>query len=233
MRTGSNFFLLLLSILISPVALAFDLEGKVKLEPPFPPPSVLEIPEEHSVSCGTQKLSPKLKISAEGSVANAVVKLEGNLPGPIRPPADEFVLDQTHCEFSPHILLVPKGATVQIKNSEAMLHNVRAFNEKAEMLFNVAMPKKGQVLKKHFDEPGRVIVRCGVHPWMHAIVIVQEHPYYALTDETGSFKIEGIPEGTYRISVWHESLGILERTIEITKNDLDVSLSYGIERERN
>jgi plastocyanin len=148
-----------------------------------------------------------------GGVANAVVKLEGDFPKTDGSATDKYVLDQIRCEFSPHVLLLPQGATLTILNSEAMLHNVRAFDEKINMLFNDAMPKKGQVIKKKFDEPGRLIFRCGVHSWMHALVIVQEHPYYAVTSETGDFKISGISDGTYTLSVWHEVLGELRQEV--------------------
>lgn len=205
---------LFLLLFFSQSALAFDLEGKVVLKPPFPEAPLLKIPEEHTASCGSEKRSPTLQVSPEGFIANAVVQLEGFFPSTKSLPLNgNFVLDQIGCEFSPHILLLPQGATLSILNSEEMLHNVRAFNERIEMLFNDAMPKKGQVLKKRFDEPGRIVLRCGIHHWMHAIAVVQEHPYYAVTDEKGDFKIEGIPEGSYTLSVWHESLGELQAKV--------------------
>jgi len=74
LRTGSKVLFLL--FFFSPAAFAFDLEGKVKLEPPFPNPVILQIEAKHQAECGNQKVSPKLKISPEGDVANAVVKLE-------------------------------------------------------------------------------------------------------------------------------------------------------------
>jgi hypothetical protein len=92
------------------------------------------------------------------------------------------------------------------------------------MLFNDAMPKKGQVLKKRFEKPGRILVRCGLHHWMHAIVIVQDHPYYALTDEKGYFKISDLPDGTYTLSAWHESLGDL--TAETKLDGAPLELIY-------
>lgn len=209
MKISSKAFFFFL--LLSPAALAYDLEGDVKLAPPFPEPERLEIPREHAADCGPSILSPKLRVSPEGFVANAVVKIVGEFPEvKIVPKTKQFTLDQTACEFSPHVLLIPQGTELSILNSDDMLHNVRAFDEETEMLFNDAMPKKGQVLKKRFEKPGRLIFRCGVHHWMHAVVVVQEHPYFALTDERGHFKMEGIPEGTYKVSVWHESLGEIQ-----------------------
>lgn len=223
MKISSKVFFFFL--LLSPAALAYDLEGKVRLDPPFPEPEHLEIPREHAADCGPSIISPKLRVSPEGDVANAVVKIVGEFPEmKIVPPAGQFTLDQTGCEFSPHVLLIPQGEELSILNSDDMLHNVRAFDEKIGMLFNDAMPKKGQVLKKRFEKSGRLIFRCGVHHWMHAVVVVQEHPYFALTDEKGYFKIEGIPEGDYKLSVWHESLG--EIKVEVGPDTGFLTLTY-------
>ena len=186
------------------------MEGRVRLEGRPPDPVWLEVPAEHQSDCGTKKLSPKLKVSSEGGVENAVVWVEGNFPPEPwveRPwPPPEVILDQTGCEFVPHILMVPDYETLVIRNSDGFLHNVRAFDESAQMIFNDAMPKKGQVLKKRFKKPGKILVRCGLHHWMHAVVAVQDHPYYALTDESGRFKISRVPDGTYTVSYTHLTL---------------------------
>ena len=226
-RSSSLFFF---SLLVSPLLVGFNLEGRIRLEGKPPESAPLEVEAKHHADCGEKKISPKLKVSPEGGVANAVVKLEsahrdrplqGAVPGNA---SREFILDQIQCEFSPHVQLLPKGAELKILNSDGFLHDVRAFDESASMLFNDAMPKKGQVLKKRFDRPGRILVRCGLHHWMHAIVVVQEHPYYALTDESGHFKIEGIPEGNYQLNVWQESLG--EIKTEVKPDASFLSLTY-------
>ena len=217
---------LLFFLLLSPPLFAFNLEGKVKLEGPLPGPRQIEVQEKYQGECGLEKQSPKLELSPEGFVANAVVKIEGPfVTAQILPPEGNWILDQAGCEFKPHVLLIPQGAMLSILNSDGFLHNVRAFDETAEMLFNDAMPKKGQILKKWFGLPGRFILRCGIHPWMHALVIVTEHPYYALTDEVGHFKIEGIPEGNYTLSVWHEELGEIKVPVSSQTKPLDLTYS--------
>lgn len=220
----SFFFLICLLILFSPSLHAFNLEGKVKLDPPLPEPTWLEIPEKDASACGPRKLSPKLRISKEGYIANVVVWLEGHFAGEKISSEKKYVLDQVNCEFFPHVLLIPRSAALSILNSDETLHNVRAFDEKAQMLFNDAMPKKGQVLEKHFGEPGFIIHRCGVHPWMHAMVVVEEHPFYVLTNEEGYFKIEGIPEGNYTLSLWHETLGRM--SVKVDPRTAFLALTY-------
>jgi len=206
----------------SPVFLGFDLKGEVRLEGPPPKPAWLEVETKHQAECGEKLLSPKLRVSPEGGVENAVVWVEGNFPEPA-PAGKNYALDQKNCEFTPHVLLMPAGQTLSIINSDGFLHNVRAFDETTQMLFNDAMPKKGQVLKKRFDRPGRVLVRCGLHHWMHALVVVQDHPYYVLTSPSGQFRISGIPEGNYTLHVWHETLGELKKEVRSDISPLELN----------
>ena len=55
--------------------------------------------------------------------------------------------------------------------------------------------------------------KCDVHDHMYAYIAVMEHPYYAVTDETGEFTISNVPLGKYKIQAWHEALGILEKEV--------------------
>lgn len=215
-RSSGAIFTLLLPFLFSftAPAAAYDVEGAVRLKPPFPSPVQIKVPQDQRETCGEYKLSPRLRLSPDGYVANAVIKIEGPFAEKSSAAQSQsFSIDQVNCEFVPHALLLPKGATLSVLNSEPILHNVRAFDEKAQMLFNDAMPVKGQVLKKEFKVPGKIPLRCGVHKWMHALIIVQEHPYYALSDENGKFKIQDIPDGNYTLTVWHEALGEMRTTV--------------------
>jgi Carboxypeptidase regulatory-like domain len=45
---------------------------------------------------------------------------------------------------------------------------------------------------------------CDAHPHMSAWMIVHDSPYYAVTDERGSFRIDGVPPGSYKVTLWHE-----------------------------
>ena len=68
-------------------------------------------------------------------------------------------------------------------------------------------------------------IRCDVHSWMTAWWVVQEHPYYALTDTDGVFSLEEIPPGTYTLEAWHETLGTITRAVTVEPNGvLDVTL---------
>jgi hypothetical protein len=73
-----------------------------------------------------------------------------------------------------------------------------------------------------------VKIVCEVHPWMSAYIHVTEHPYHAVTDIYGEYEIRDVPPGSYRLKVWHESLGVQERQVEVkggTPSRVDFTLS--------
>ena len=80
--------------------------------------------------------------------------------------------------------------------------------------FNIAQPKFKRKLTVEFKNPEIVQVECNVHGWMNAILVVEDNPYNALTDASGSFKITDVPPGKYTLKVWHSKLG--EQTKEVT-----------------
>ena len=58
-------------------------------------------------------------------------------------------------------------------------------------------------------------MKCDVHPWMRTYLAVMSHPFFSVTGETGEFRIEGLPAGSYTIEAWHERLGTQTATIEV------------------
>jgi hypothetical protein len=155
--------------------------------------------------CGKSKPSPRLTIGAEGGVQNTLIVLEGiskgrKLDAPAQPPA----LDQKTCEYSPHIQIAQVGGKLEIRNSDPLLHNVHAWLG-TDSLFNLSTPLQGMKIPYPLKRPGMLSMKCDAgHTWMSAYVYVAEHPYVALTDAAGKFKLEGVPPGTYKVKMWHE-----------------------------
>jgi len=128
-------------------------------------------------------------------------------------PAKAPVLDQKSCEYHPYAQIFPVNTTLEILNSDDVLHNVKT-EPGSKTSFNVAQPKFKKKITIEFKTPEIVQVECNVHGWMNAILVVADNPYYALTDANGSFKITDVPPGKYTLKVWHSKLG--EQTKEVT-----------------
>jgi len=92
-----------------------------------------------------------------------------------------------------------------VKNSDAILHNTHGFIGKPTV-FNLALPNRDQMIDitRRLTRPGVVRVVCDAHPHMSAWMIVHDSPYYAVTDERGAFRIDGVPPGSYKVTMWHE-----------------------------
>jgi hypothetical protein len=99
------------------------------------------------------------------------------------------------------------GQTLKFRNSDGILHNVHG-QPKENREFNIGMP--GTVLESDttLSRPEAVFpIKCDVHPWMSTYVAVMAHPFFAVSDGSGSFRIEGLPAGTYELEAWHQKLG--------------------------
>ena len=112
--------------------------------------------------------------------------------------------DQNGCVYAPHVQGIMAGQELLIKNSDATLHNIHGL-PKINSEFNFAMPKVVKEKAIKIDKVENYIkIKCDVHPWMTSYVSVFDHPFFSVTDDTGSFKIENIPPGEYEVIAWQE-----------------------------
>lgn len=170
--------------------------------------------------CGKTKSSPRLVVGRNKGVANSIISLGGITEGKKRVTGSTRVLDQHACEYRPHVMLVPFGSSIEIVNSDRVLHNVHAYEMQKELrtIFNIAQPIKGQrtpIKATHMKTPGLLLATCDAgHPWMSAYIMIAEHPYYALSDADGRFVLDKIPPGTYQLKMWHEGVAVTQTDTE-------------------
>jgi hypothetical protein len=145
----------------------------------------------------------RLLVAPSGGVSNTVVFLRNISRGKAMdlPVARRF-LNQKNCRYEPHILLVPVQATLTVKSSDPLLHTVH-MSGSAD--YNLPFTAKGQEITRPMTREGAVSLRCNAgHVWMNGEMIVAKNPYYAVTDEDGSFELTQVPPGQYEIVAWHE-----------------------------
>lgn len=166
----------------------------------------------------------RLIVGPEGGLANTVVYLKKISSGKnFDLPAQRRHLDQKHCRYIPHILLVPQNAALSMQSSDATLHTVHM---DGAATFNLPFPFVNQVTSRTMSSPGLVHLRCnGGHVWMNAEMMVAPHPYYAVTDESGKFEFTDVPAGTYQIVAWHEGWGVAGK-----EHAYDVLTEHKVER---
>ncbi len=121
-------------------------------------------------------------------------------------PTAHPTIDQKGLMFQPHIVAVQVGTTVDFLNSDTVAHNVfwTGVGGNKKLTHNLGTWPKGEKRSFKFDNPGAVPLLCNVHPEMSGYVVVSPTPYFAVTDKSGDFKIEGVPDGSYTVTAWHE-----------------------------
>jgi plastocyanin len=140
----------------------------------------------------------------------AAIWLQGSGHGT---PLRRASIDQRDKTFSPHVLVVTAGTTVQFPNNDTVFHNVFAYFEAKR--FDLGMYPRGATRSVTFEKTGVVSVLCNVHPQMSAFIVIVDTPYYSVASSSGDFRIKGVPPGTYTLHAWHESGAQLERTVTV------------------
>jgi plastocyanin len=113
------------------------------------------------------------------------------------------ILDQRNLAFSPHVLAVRVGTTVEFPNNDRVFHNVFSFRN--GKVFDLGMYPVGALKHVTFDRPGLSRIFCNIHPGMGAYVMAVDSPYFAVTDQSGAFTIAAVPPGSYSYRAWRPS----------------------------
>ncbi len=169
-----------------------------------------------------------LIVGPAGELRNVFVYVKDDLAGyAFDTPARPVRLEQRGCRFTPHVVGLQAGQTLEIANLDDTLHNVHAIT-KANDDFNIGAVR-GAVSKRTFATPETMITfRCDVHGWMTAYAGVLRHPYFVVTGADGRFELKGLPPGEYTIAAWHEKFGT--RTARVTlapKETKEIAFTFG------
>ena len=123
------------------------------------------------------------------------------------------VMDQHNETFVPHVVAIMTGTTVDFPNSDKFYHNV--FSLSKTRRFDLGRYAAGNSRPVRFDRPGIVRVFCDIHSHMNAYILVFGHPFFALTDAEGRYRIENVPPGTYGLIAWNEGTSTEARPITV------------------
>src|SRR3954467_2320352 len=188
-----------------------DITGRVKLDGKAPEPRQIDM--SGVKECADQHPDPvneeTIVADDKGNLANVVVSIKADDPSALggEVPKEAAVLDQKTCMYTPHVLPVMVGQTMKIKNDDPFLHNVHSLAQ-TNPAFNFGQPNKDD--GKPVDPPKApeiIKVKCDVHPWMSAWIIVVDNPFFAASKEDGTYTIKGnLPDGEYTLHAWHEKL---------------------------
>jgi len=181
---------------------AADVTGKVTLKGTPKP----EVNIELGPQCGKFSKPATTRhyvVGKDGGLANVFVYVKDAKAAPIT--GDGPLLDQVGCMYTPYVFGVGVNQKFKVKNSDPEMHNVHATPKSpANKEFNFAQMAGSAIAEKSFPAAEVAVrIKCDVHPWMFSYAGVFEHPYFAVTDADGNFKISGLPDGDYSIVAFH------------------------------
>jgi len=159
--------------------------------------------------------------------AGVVVWLEPlSASDPIMPVRAKAVMVQKGKRFTPHVLPIRVGTTVDFPNYDPIFHN--AFSNFNGQIFDVGLYPPGTSRSIRFRREGVVRVFCNIHPTMSAVIVVLKSPYFATSVKSGEFTIANVPDGSYRLHVFHERatqtmLDALSRPVEVSNKSTELS----------
>ena len=155
----------------------------------------------------SEKLSGVVKAGGQSAVV-----LEPVSAKPSSAPTQTGTLDQRGMKFTPSLLVIQQGTTVEFRNSDTVSHNIfwPNISGNKKLGHNLGTASSGQIQRFKFDSPGNVPILCNIHPEMTANIVVSPSPYFAQTDPAGAYSINNVPQGEYKATAWHNGKATTE-----------------------
>ena len=194
--------------------------GKVSFSGEDPAPTVYSISKDNDV-CGTGTREIDYVRVNGGALNDVVVYLDKVKEG--KPFGDDIAtgkIDQEGCEFKPFLQIMRNASEISAINADPVLHNIHTYEilgRAKKTVFNISQPKPGTVTKAVKLKRGTAMkVECDAHDFMHGFVFVAKNPYAVKIAEDGSYSIDNVPPGEYKIVAWHGTLKAQKDKVEVT-----------------
>jgi hypothetical protein len=209
--------------------------GRISMQGLMPRQTPIKL--DSSPECA--QLSPEglfpesIVVGKEKQVRWAFVFIKQGLEGPFpNKHGDVSRMLVRKCKFEPHVLGVQVGEDVELRSADNFLHTFHAIGV-ANGVLEEGLPSISHVKRISFKRPEMPIpVRCDVHWWERAYVMVLDHGFFSVSDETGAFQISGLPLGKYVLGVWHESFESVDIDIDAARGRSEIVVNVTLEKRK-
>ncbi|HEX6048225.1 MAG TPA: hypothetical protein VFZ21_03120 [Gemmatimonadaceae bacterium] len=195
---------------------AGQVRGVLQLDGP-PPADTMIRPTSDQIVCGNG--FTRRGIERRGAhAAGVVVWIEGIRSGKPLPLERRFEVTNDRCLLVPEVQTAVVGGTLNVRSLDRVEHRTRIVHrDGGEVLATIRETDEGQVVPngRVLARPGILELTCEVHGWTHGWIAVFDHPYFATSASDGSFAMDSVPPGRYRIRAWHPRLGPIEDTVTV------------------
>jgi plastocyanin len=198
-------------------ATAGSISGVVHFDGKSPTRIAIDMSADPACALATEPNLTEQYIVTNHNLANVYVYIKSGIPDAAAPAGTPpVVLDQKACRYSPHVVALQQGGTVQFRNSDPTMHNVHTMpTQVGNDSVDLSETAMGQPQTEKFNAPETMLpVRCNNHPWMSAFLNIAPNRYFAVTGTDGTFNLPNLPPGTYTLAAIHEKLG--EQDIQVT-----------------
>ena len=180
------------------------IEGRVVITVPVAtaPPSAAYAPRR------VEKPAPR----TTSELSNVIVFVQ-DAPKAATLPATRARILQENETFIPRVVAITRGSTVDFPNGDPFFHDV--FSLSRSSTFDLGSYPRGQTKSQQFRKAGLVKVYCHIHSHMTASIMVFDHTLFTIPKADGSFTIDDVPAGTYKVSAWHERIGENSQPVKI------------------
>jgi hypothetical protein len=191
------------------------INGTVDFEGTAPVAAVIRPTSDQNV-CGSSIVQRNAALAGT-RVGGAVVWLTDIRSGKGFPIDRRLELTNSGCTLEPYVQVMSTNSTLNVINDDRTVHINRFINVGTGQITGIApFNDDGEVVPvDKFREPAEIEVVCEQHPWSHAWMAVLDHPYFAQTSASGTFTIDGIPPGKYRVRAWHPALGFADDSVTV------------------
>jgi hypothetical protein len=193
-----------------------SIRGTVRLEGPAPADTTLRTGRDER-ACGPSVVERTIERRGDG-LGGVVVWVAGLRSGKPLPDARRFEVTLDRCQLTPRVQAVRVGGTINVGSRDAVQTRFRFVRQPAgESVAFVTTNDAGQVVPEErvLRTPGQVDIRNDTHPWVRGYLFVFDQPYYATTPPAGTFAMDEVPAGSYRLSAWHERFGRVDTTVTV------------------
>jgi plastocyanin len=160
-------------------------------------------------------MSETVVTGPEDALANVVVYISEGANDQDQVPAQAVTFQQKGCQYVPHVVTLHTGQELKILNSDQTTHNVHPI-AKTNREWNKSQTPGAAPITAKYENAEFIPVKCNVHPWMRAFIVVLKTNHYDISKQNGSFTLPDLPPGSYKITAWHEIYGTQTADITIT-----------------
>ena len=197
--------------------------GTIKLDGTPPHQRPIDMSKEPSCAA-VHKASPvttgNVVVGSGGGLKNVVIYISDGLSGSaateVAPETPTW--DQKGCQYIPHVMALNPNEHFKVTNSDPTSHNIHPMPQPGgpNHEWNKSQPSGAPPIDATWQSPEVAIhVKCNIHPWMSGYMVVVKGPH-GISDDSGSFKIEGVPPGSYTLTAWQETLGTQTQKVTVS-----------------